>query len=115
VKKVKNNKRYDTDSATKCGGKGTIFLYRKRTGEFFLADFAADAVTPLTYERAHEWVIQNGITGTDKFFQFKPGKTVTSFSLSHMTVDQLKRVAQARGEQASQVIADLVYEAYSKL
>ena len=115
MQKVIGNKRYNTETAIACGRKGTTALFKKKTGEFFLADTAVDAITPLTYNKAKAWVIQNGIEGVDQYFNFKSGKMVTSFSLPKMSVEQLKRIANARGESSSQVLADLIYDAYSKL
>ena len=115
MQKVISNKRYNTETAVLCGRKGTTALYKKRTGEFFLADTAVDTVTPLSYNKAKAWVIQNGITGAEQHFNFEAGKMVTSFSLQKMTVEQLKRISTARGETSSAVLADLIYEAYSKL
>lgn len=115
MNKVINNKRYNTDTAIMVGQNGTTILYKKKTGEFFIADQIADAITPLSYDKALAWTQQNGIKGVDQHFNFKAGKTVTSFSLPKMSVEQLKRIATARGESSSEVLADLIAEAYDKL
>lgn len=115
MQKVISNKRYNTDTATACGRKGSATLYKKKTGEFFLADTAVDTITPLSYDKAKAWVVQNGITGADQYFNFKSGKTVTSFSLPKMSVEQLKRISTVLGESSSQVLAELIYDAFSKL
>ncbi len=115
MQKVISNKRYNTETAVRCGGVGSISLYKKKTGEFFIADSAAETIAPLTYKKAKEWSEKNGLRDVEQFFSFEPGKTVTSFSLPKMTVEQLKQIATHRGESSSQVLADLIYEAYTQL
>ena len=114
MQKVIKNKRYNTETAVTCGSVGTTTLYQKRTGEFFLADTTTKILTPISYENAELWVKENGIQGAEKYFQFKPGKTVTTFSLTFKTIEQIKRIAQERGVSASEVISELVADAYIK-
>ena len=111
MNKLINGKRYNTETATKCGGADGKVLYRKRTGEYFLADNVS--IRPVSYEEAKHWAQQYHVS--EKCFAFPAGSTVTTFSLSRKTLEMLKRIAQQRGQTASQVVAELVCDAYQEV
>ena len=107
-------KRYNTDTALKVLTIEGETLYRKRNGEFFLAD--EEGVTPLIYEQAKEWAGRTADRKTyDAFFgKVKEGKKVVrTFSLSEGVIEVAKREAARTGKSLSDVVARAIIYAYS--
>ena len=70
MKKIINGKVYDTSTAKEIGyyndqptGNMSEYLYRKKTGEFFVKRWDAwngDSIQPISYEDAQSWLEEHG-------------------------------------------------------
>lgn len=107
-------KRYNTDTALKVLTIEGETLYRKRSGEFFLAD--EEGITPLIYDQAKEWASRTDDKKTFAAFfgKVQEGKKVIrTFSLSEGVIEIAKREAARTGESLSDVVARAIMYAYS--
>ena len=107
-------KRYNTDTALKVLTIEGETLYRKRIGEFFLAD--DEGITPLIYDQAKEWASRTDDKKTFAAFfgKVQEGKKVIrTFSLSEGVIEIAKREAARTGESLSDVVARAIMYAYS--
>lgn len=104
MKKIINNKVYDTGTATRVGRASTgAVLYRKRTGEYFI--FGEEWILPLTFFEAKSWAAYN--LDTDTYLALfgvvaEDGRRVTiTLSMRADTVDALRRAASKDGRTLS--------------
>ena len=140
MKKIINNKRYDTDTAERVAsafsrlarndfGYWEEYLYRKRTGEFFLYGSGGPAsrysvsagqnswsggekIIPLTVQEAMEWGEKN-LDGDDYEAIFgkveeSDEKKIVTFSLSLDVIEMIKRQAAEKGCTMSEVIENII-------
>ena len=138
MKKIINQKRYDTETAMKIGERrnsapGHEFpatiqetLYRKRTGEFFLhgkggsetkysrkPGSGGEKLIPLAYEDAKQWAAE--YLEPDEFkkafgdFYEDDRRKVISVSLHASTIAKLKWRAAQQGKTVSRYIDMLVW------
>lgn len=112
LEKIFRGRRYNTESAQKVGAVGPIGLYKKRTGEFFLADTATEEIKPIIYEDALRFAREN-LKGYEQYFGGSKAKTVTSFSITEETVERLKRLASRKGYTLSQALEEIIRDTYT--
>ena len=144
MKTVISGKRYDTDTAVVCGIYGDRkdsdhyieTLYQKRTGEFFIHGEggpdskyreavtlnewrSGEKITPLTEGDAKEWA-KNYLTADEykRIFEIvdKPEicRKHCTFSLTGNTIAKLTELARSSGLSRSQIVADLINDAYEE-
>lgn len=142
MRKIINGRRYDTDTAKLAGTYETGYigdldwrneqLYRKSTGEFFLAGeggartrwsrrtidgySSGEGILPLTLDEAREWAEEHlSVKEVEKLFRIPSdaeiGKKIQSFSLSQTAIAGLKRLAQTCQTSRSNIIEQLVSKA----
>lgn len=144
MKKIINGKRYDTDKAeliglASYGAVGDFHhwkeeLYRKRTGEFFLYGVGGaaskyaerielntwsggEAITPLTYDEAKEWVEKylDADTYEELFGVVEDlSKTVITLSVPMAVADMLRREAAKTGKSISEIASNLIMAELNK-
>lgn len=142
MKRIIKGRRYDTDTAKLAGTYETGYigdldwrneqLYRKSTGEFFLAGkggaktrwasrtidgfSSGDGILPLTLDEAREWAEEHlSVKDVENLFRIpsdaETGKKIQSFSLSQTAIAGLKRLAQTCQTSRSNIIEQLVSKA----
>ena len=143
MKKIIAGKRYDTETAQRVAvscssaepgdlGYWEEYLYKKRTGEFFLYGEGGPAtkyckqvalnswsggasISPLTYEEAKEWAEDN-LSGDEFEEIFGPvdesmeAMTVT-YSIPAAAADLVRREAEKTGRTRSDIVAGLILSA----
>lgn len=140
MKKIINQKRYDTDTAKKRGSwwnGSTGFnetyetLYQKKTGEFFLLGeggpnsrysrhmgntwYGTSEIIPMSYEDARSWAEEK--LGADDYEAiFGPveedgSKIAIGMMLPVSVAEELKRMAAKTGKTQSDIIAELIMQA----
>lgn len=141
MKKIINGKRYDSDTAQLIaegtGGYPGNFnyykegLYRKRTGEFFLAGeggpsskyskqvelnswSGGENIFPLTYQQATEWGEKHmDADDYEKVFGVVEDleKTVITISIPAAVADMLRKTAAKTGKSISDIASDAILAA----
>ncbi len=139
MKKIIRNKLYDTSTAKEiaefrdlCGGDKAVTeqLFRKRSGEYFLAGeggpaskyatpsatggwVGGSAIVPLSYEQARQWGEEH--LSADEYAalfgepsQDDGTKQAVSYSLSTAAVQRAKREASKRGISVSEYVDSLI-------
>ena len=138
MKKIIRNKLYDTSTAKEiaefrdlCGGDKAVTeqLFRKRSGEYFLAGeggpaskyatpsatggwVGGSAIVPLTYEQARQWAEEH--LSADEyaalFGEPENGDTKqnVTYSLSTAAMQRAKREASKRGIGVSEYVERLI-------
>jgi hypothetical protein len=61
MKKIINNKRYDTEKADRVGMQGSTQVYKKKTGELFGYNAKTEMITPFTNAEALKWLSENAL------------------------------------------------------
>lgn len=60
MRKIINDKMYDTETAEKIATHSVEVLYKKKTGEYFLARKGGRVdITPFTLKQAKEWLSEH--------------------------------------------------------
>lgn len=109
MNKLAKGKRYNTETAVSIHKTGQEELFLKRTGEFFLTDWEREKITPLTQERAEDWVGKNCPEAFEKIFGEKgEGKTRLTVYLSGQIADGLKKATVERRITLSEMVERLV-------
>lgn len=144
MKKIIGGKKYNTTTAKLVGTYDTGYigdfdwryeeLYRKATGEFFLAGeggaktrwasrtidgfSSGEGILPLTLDEAREWAEEHLTQAeVEELFQIPKeedvasGKKIQSFSISPKTINGLRYLAQNLGISRSEIIDQLVANA----
>lgn len=144
MRKIIGGKKYDTDTAKRVGSFESGYigdfkwrnetLYRKATGEFFLAGeggaktrwasrtidgfSSGEGILPLTLDEAREWAEEHLTQAeVEELFQIPKeedvasGKKIQSFSISPKTINGLRYLAQNLGISRSEIIDQLVANA----
>lgn len=139
MKKIIRGRLYDTDTAKEVGSweaevSRSDFewyeetLYRKKTGEFFLAGNGGPAskyaersygnwiggsiIEPLSYEDAREWA-EKHMEADDyvKWFELSDDtdtKSTITLRLSQASIDKLRMAASSKDVIASDIVEDLI-------
>lgn len=144
MKKIINGKRYDTDTAQRMAAAYSAatpgdfsyweeYLYKKRTGEFFIYGeggpasryrervelnnwSGGSAIRPLSYDEAKAWAEEH-LDGDEyeEIFgavdESMEAMTVT-YSIPAAAVDLVKREAAKTGRTQSDIVAGLILEAF---
>lgn len=108
MNKLIKGKRYNTDTATSIHKAEQEELFLKRTGEFFLADWEREKITPLTQKRAEDWVGKNCPEAFEQIFKKNGEKIRLTIYLPSWMVDRLKRAAVERRITLSEMVERLV-------
>jgi len=124
MNKIIKGKRYDTATAEaiheiNTGTGHYDELYKKRTGEFFLAhwtqwDGQTSTIEPLSFETAQKWVAEH--MSADAYEEYfgkidEIGeKMQVCISLDKGLVEKMKRIASDRGVSASDLISQIIKE-----
>lgn len=121
MNKVIKGKRYDTNTAERLGENETGLgrseeLYRKRTGEFFLACWTQwqgedSRIEPITYKAAQNWAEEHldGDEYEEIFGAVSEGeKQTVAMSLDKTVIDKLKNSAVDRKISVSELVTRLV-------
>jgi hypothetical protein len=135
MKKIINNKVYDTDTAKAVGtldnGMDDMLLeyqtlYRKRTGEFFLYKFggaktqyarmdgdtwrSGEYITLIEPGKAKEWAKENLTEDEYNAVWEAPqtGKTPIFLNLSPASATKLREISAARGQTLSATVEQLI-------
>lgn len=139
MKKIIRGRLYDTDTAKEVGSWEAKVsrndfhwyeetLYRKKTGEFFLAGNGGPAskyaersygsyiggsdIEPLTYQEAREWA-EKHMDADDyvKWFELSDDtdtKSTITLRLSQASIDKLRMAASSKDSTASEIVEDLI-------
>ena len=137
MKRIINNRRYDTEKAKEIGrGSGGFpgdfnyyeeVLYKKRTGEYFIygrgnanTKYAVQvdsgtwsggsAITPLSYGEAREWA-EKHLDADEyeaEFEVIEDDKIVTSISLRPSTFQKLKAMSSEQNKPVGEIIDALI-------
>ncbi len=121
MNKLFRGRRYDTQTAERIGEIQTSLgrseeLFRKRTGEFFLAHWSQwenenSTIEPISYEQAQKWV-EKYMDGDDYekvFGKVNDGeKQVVSMSLDKGTIEKLKRLSVSKGISVSELVCQII-------
>lgn len=122
MKKVINNKLYNTDTARLIGCdpnddcSGGEILYRKRTGEFFISD--GSKIRPLSWDDACIWAKEH--LDADIFEKVfgevtkDETKKVFPLNVKVSLLEKVKRSASQHGISASAVIETVLEDYFSK-
>ena len=141
MKKIINNKRYDTEKAKRLAEYSPAgrprnnydfyeeALYIKRTGEYFLHGIGGPAtryakavgdgwsggekIIPLSHDQARQWA-EHSLDAEDyeKLFEVEEDeKIIMTISISDSTRDRLKKLAAEKGMPMSAVVEELVLKA----
>lgn len=111
MRKVINNKVYDTSTARYVGSSSNTILYQKRTGEFFLYHVGGN-IEPMSYDGAKAWT--KDFLSSQKYVRYfgKPQeddtRIVISISIRKDTHAKLKQEAAKAGKTVSEYIDSLV-------
>lgn len=108
MNKLVRGKRYNTGTATSIHKTEKEELFLKRTGEFFLADWGCEKITPLTQERAERWIEKNCPEAFERFFKGEGERTRLTIYLPSRMADELKRIAVERKITVSELTERLL-------
>lgn len=128
MRKIINNKVYDTDTATRIGTGGNgITLCRKRTGEYFLHGCVIrlvdntpgkEMIYPVSYHVAKRWAEEHldvdTYCGTFGNIAEDARRVTITLSMRVDTVDALRRAAAAAGQSQSAYTELALLEAIKK-
>lgn len=125
MKKVIDGKKFDTESAKKCGEcktfLGTESLYQRKTGDFFLHKCykengvypAYEEIEPISYKEAQEWTYES--LGVDAYYELfvKPfeengKKSLFALYISESVIAELKKIAGETGIQTSDFVESII-------
>ena len=120
MNKVIKGKRYDTETAESIGEIEVSVgrqeeLFRKRTGEFFLAHWTQwereeSGIEPLDTDEAKEWVEENcdGDTYESLFGEVGEGRVDLHLTLPTAEVEKLRTYALERKISVSEAVSKLI-------
>ena len=112
MKRIINQKRYNTDSARVVATAGKITLYRKQTGEFFFCDELN--IIPVTLEEAKSWGKEN-MSGEDYNRIFLgsggDGKKQINVTVSMETYNRLRLMQMTQKKDLNKIIEELIINA----
>ena len=108
MNKLIRGKRYNTDTAVSIRKTEQEELFLKRTGEFFLADWEREKITPLTQERAERWAKTNCPEVFGQVFTENNGRTRLTVYLPTRMIDGLKKAAVERRTTLSEMVERLL-------
>ena len=131
MKKIINNRVYDTSTAKRCSDPVDIgsveeydfyalTLYQKRNGEFFLFRDVFrgpldDGIVPLSYEDARQWAESN--VSANKYEELfgtvseDDSRAAINLSLSCSLIEQARRIAAAQNISLSAYVETLLTNA----
>lgn len=122
MKRVFRGRSYDTDKAEKIEQEDNEFLYRKKTGEYFLYKEGIDSpslITPLSYAEAQEWAEEHmPVMKIDKYFYdiIHTGKKAPlQLTLDKAVIEKMKRISVERGITISELVTRLFLNEESQL
>ena len=109
MKRIINQKRYNTDSARVVATAGKITLYRKQTGEFFFCDELN--IIPVTLEEAKSWGQEN-MPEEDYSRIFLgsggDGKKQINVTVSMETYNKLRLMQMTQKKDLNKIIEELI-------
>lgn len=125
MKKIIMGKVYDTETAKEIGyyndqptGNLSEYLFRKKTGEFFVKRWDAwngDSIQPITYTEAQDWLEKHGSAEQYIAVFGEPDEDSEDvkicLSVSASAAAKLKREAAKRGIPQSALLEILINEA----
>ena len=112
MKRIINQKRYNTDSARVVATAGKITLYRKQTGEFFFCDGLN--ITPVTLEEAGAWGKENmAEEDYSRIFLGNggDGKKQINVTVSMETYNRLRLMQMTQKKDLNKIIEELIINA----
>ena len=112
MKRIINQKRYNTDSARVVATDGKITLYRKQTGEFFFCDELN--IIPVTLEEANAWGKENmAEEDYNRIFLGSggDGKKQINVTVSMETYNRLRLMQMTQKKDLNKIIEELIINA----
>ena len=112
MKRIINQKRYNTDSARVVATAGKVTLYRKQTGEFFFCDELN--IIPVTLEEAGAWGKENmAEEDYNRIFLGNggDGKKQINVTVSMKAYNKLRLMQMTQKKDLNKIIEDLIFSA----
>lgn len=112
MKRIINQKRYNTDSARVVATAGKVTLYRKQTGEFFFCDEVN--IIPVTLEEAGAWGQENmPEEDYNRIFLGSggDGKKQINVTVSMETYNRLRLMQMTQKKDLNKIIEELIINA----
>ena len=109
MKRIINQKRYNTDSARVVATAGKVTLYRKQTGEFFFCDEVN--IIPVTLEEAGAWGKENmAEEDYNRIFLGSggDGKKQINVTVSMETYNRLRLMQMTQKKDLNKIIEELI-------